>query len=66
MQKQHKDLKLPFSILDGNGMHHTFGVDGLPRIVVVDGEGVVRAASTGWGVYTPAEVHEQVKACMKK
>jgi hypothetical protein len=66
VQKQHKDMKLPFPILDGNSMHEMFGVDALPRLVVVDGEGVVRWTATGWGLHTPAEIEEQLQHWMKK
>jgi peroxiredoxin len=66
VQKQHKEMKLPFPILDGNSMHEMFGVDALPRLVVVDGEGVVRWTATGWGLHTPAEIEEQLQRWMKK
>jgi peroxiredoxin len=66
VQKQHKEMKLPFPILDGNSMHQMFGVDALPRFVVLDGEGVVRLTTTGWGPHTPAEVDGQLQRWMKK
>jgi hypothetical protein len=60
-QKQHKEMALPFSILDGNGLLQFFEVEALPRLVVIDGQGIVRAASTGWGLHTPGEVNAQVQ-----
>src|SRR5581483_10408807 len=55
-RKQHADLHLPFPILDGQGMRLTFGVEATPRLVVLDGDGIVRAATTGWGYQTPTEM----------
>jgi hypothetical protein len=54
-------MNLPFSILDGNGLIQVFAVDALPRLVVLDGQGVVRAASTGWGQHTTGEVSAEVQ-----
>jgi hypothetical protein len=66
IQKLHREMKLPCPILNGNGMHQMFGVDGLPHFVVVDGDGVIRSISTGWGTHTPAEQEEQLQRCLKK
>ncbi|HYV34234.1 MAG TPA: hypothetical protein VE988_00935 [Gemmataceae bacterium] len=60
-QKQHKEMNLPFTILDGNGLVQFFGVEYLPRIVVLDGQGVVRLANTGWGAHIPGEVQTHVQ-----
>jgi hypothetical protein len=65
-QKQHKEMKLPFSIHDGNGMLHLFGVEALPRLVVLDAKGLVRGSWTGWGTHTTAEVNEQLRKAMTK
>jgi peroxiredoxin len=65
-RKQHADWKLPFPVLDGKGLHTTFGVDGTPRLIVLDGEGVLRYAVTGWGAHTPGEVTEELRRCMRK
>ena len=43
-----------------------FGVDGTPRFVVLDGQGIVRAAWTGWGMHTAAEVSQQLEKWMGK
>jgi hypothetical protein len=66
VEKQRKEMKLPFAVLDGSGMHQTFGVDGLPRLVVLDGDGVLRLGTTGWGTHTAAELTEQIQKCKKK
>ncbi len=65
-RKQHHDLRLPFPILDGQGMRLTFGVEATPRLVLLDGDGVVRAAMTGWGYQTPGEIVEVLKRCQER
>ena len=65
-RKQHADMKLPFPILDGQGMRLTFGVDATPRFALLDGEGILRYASTGWGAHTPHEITAEVGRCLAK
>ncbi|MSQ96838.1 MAG: redoxin domain-containing protein [Gemmataceae bacterium] len=65
-RKQHKDMRLPFPILDGNAMRLTFGADQTPRFVVVDSEGLVRLTLTGWGYHTPYEIDEALQKCQKR
>ncbi len=65
-RKQHKDMRLPFTILDGNAMRLTFGAQETPRFVVVDSDGLVRATLTGWGFHTPYEIDEVLQKCLKK
>ena len=60
VRRQHADMKLPFPILDGNGLHVTFAVEATPRLLVLDGEGIVRAAYTGWGPQIPGEVEAEI------
>ena len=64
--KQHRQLRLPFPILDGQGMRRTFGAELTPRLVVLDGEGFVRLTQTGWGYQTPQEIQEVLQRCEKK
>jgi peroxiredoxin len=63
---QHKDMKLSFPILDGNGLRLTFGADQTPRFVVVDSNGLVRLAQTGWGFQTPYEIDEALERWLTK
>jgi peroxiredoxin len=65
-RKQHAELRLPFAVLDGKGLHLTFGVDDTPRLIVLDGEGILRFAATGWGIQTPEEITEELVRCMAK
>lgn len=66
VRQQHTDLRLPFALLDGKGLHHTFGVDDTPRLVVLDGEGILRFAVTGWGINTSTEIAEELVRCMPR
>jgi peroxiredoxin len=61
---QHDSLQLSFPILAGTGLRQTYDVASTPKFVVIDGEGVVRAAFTGWGQETPDEVSEELKRCL--
>jgi hypothetical protein len=47
-------------------MRVTFGAVETPRFVVLDGDGVVRLAETGWGFHTPHEIAEMLQRCQKK
>jgi peroxiredoxin len=59
--KQHDEMHLSFPVLDGSGLHQTFGVDGTPRLVVLDGDGIFRGGYTGWGAHTPREVTAELE-----
>src|ERR1019366_4165371 len=58
VRKQHSQMRLSFPILDGNGLRLSFGAEQTPRFVVVDAQGLVRLAQTGWGFQTPSEIDE--------
>jgi peroxiredoxin len=66
VRKQHVDLKLAFPILDGNGMRLTFGATQTPRFIILDSQGLVRFAQTGWGVHTSTEIEEILERALKK
>ena len=59
-------MKLAFPILDGNGLRLTLGADQTPRFVIIDSEGLVRLAQTGWGFQTAYELDEVLQRCLKK
>ncbi|MCI0685173.1 MAG: redoxin domain-containing protein [Gemmataceae bacterium] len=65
-RKQHGDLQLPFPVLDGGGMRLTFGVSATPRLVLLDPEGYVRAAHTGWGFHVPREIEDELNRWLRK
>jgi hypothetical protein len=64
--KQQRDLRLPFDILDGHGMRLTFGADATPRLVLLDGSGVVHTMQTGWGPHVPREIEDELGRLLKK
>ncbi|MCI0378613.1 MAG: peroxiredoxin family protein [Gemmataceae bacterium] len=66
VRKQHADMKLPFPVHDGHGLKLTFGVDATPRLLVIDGDGFLRQAITGWGFHVPGEILDDLKRCLPK
>jgi peroxiredoxin len=66
VRRQHEQMQLTFPILDGRGLHQTYGVDATPRLVVIDGDGIYRGGFTGWGVQTPREVCEELQRWLPK
>ena len=65
-RKQRADLKLTVPLLDGSGLRTSYNVDGTPKLMLLDGKGVVRGDFTGWGRETPDEVLEELGRCGKK
>ncbi len=61
-QQQKMGLKLP--ILDGRGLRISYGVDSTPRLVVIDKDGIIRGAYTGWGAGTAREVLEEIQRAL--
>jgi thioredoxin-related protein len=61
VHKQHDSLQLSFTLLNGRGLRQTYAVESTPKIVVIDGKGIVRAAFSGWGRETADDVREEVK-----
>jgi peroxiredoxin len=66
VRKQHEEMRLSFPILDGHGLLLTYGVSETPRLVVIDGEGILRGGYTGWGAHTPREVGEELQRCLPR
>jgi hypothetical protein len=64
--RQHAERNLPFPILDGRGLHRAFGVDATPRFVVLDKEGILRAACTGWSLENIRDMESEVRRCLEK
>ena len=55
-RKQRADLKLTVPVLDGSGLRISYDVDGTPKLMLLDADGVLRGEYTGWGRETPDEV----------
>src|SRR5262249_55957962 len=66
VKQQHREMLLPFAILDGRAMHLTFGVDATPRLVLLDSEGIARHAHTGWGAHVPRELEAELRLWLRK
>jgi len=66
VRKQHASLQLSFRVLDGNGLHVTYGVEATPRLVLVDADGMVRGLYTGWGAQSSREVTEELQGLLPK
>ena len=64
--RQHAEWKLPFPILDGRGLHRTFGVDATPRLIVLNQEGVLQVACTGWSRENTRDIDSEVRRCLGK
>jgi peroxiredoxin len=63
---QHKELRLTFPILDGGGLRLSYGATETPRFIVIDGEGAVVLAETGWGYHTPTVIEAALRQCQKR
>jgi len=64
VHRQQEALQLAFPLVDGSGLRQTYAVDSTPKLVVIDGKGIVRAAFTGWGHETSDDVTHEVKRCL--
>jgi peroxiredoxin len=56
-------LNLTFPALAGGSLKQSYGVEATPRIVILDAEGVVRGAFTGWGPEVPPSLEDVIKKC---
>ena len=59
--EQRTALKLSFPILHGAGLRISYAVQTTPHLVLIDANGTVRAAYTGWGRETSAEVLAELR-----
>ena len=66
VRKEYEEMHLTFPVLDGSGLHQTYSVDATPRLVVIDGDGVLHGGYTGWGIHTPHEVGAELQRCLEK
>jgi hypothetical protein len=66
VRREHTELHVTFPVGDGRGLHVLFGVTATPRMVLLDGQGVVQGAYTGWGPPTPGEVEGDLAHVLPK
>jgi peroxiredoxin len=60
-RRQHAEFKLPFTVLDGHGLHTTLGVEATPRLILLDSDGIARGAYSGWGLQIPGEIQRELQ-----
>jgi peroxiredoxin len=58
--KQRADMHLEFPILAGNGLRLSYALDTTPKLVVIDGAGMVRCSLVGWGPETAATITDEL------
>ena len=63
VQRVEAMLNLTFPALAGGSLRQSYGVEATPRLVVLDGAGVVRGAFTGWGPEVPPSLDDVLKKC---
>jgi len=61
VRHQQEELQLSFPLIKGTGLRQSYAVETTPKIVVIDGAGVVRGTFTGWGRETADDVSEELK-----
>ncbi len=65
-QRQHAEMKLPFSIFEGSALRLAFAVEATPRFIVLDGDGILRATTTGWSRHVGDELLDELRRCSSK
>jgi peroxiredoxin len=61
VRKQRADLNLTVPAISGVGLRISYNVEATPKLVLLDGQEIVRGMWTGWGPQTPHEVLEELK-----
>jgi peroxiredoxin len=63
VRRQRDELGLTIPLLSGSGLRGSFGIQSTPKIVVLDGNNVIRGEYSGWawGGETAREVREELK-----
>ena len=54
-------LFLGFPLLNGTGLRRSYVLEATPKMVLLDGAGVVRGTYLGWGNEIPLEVIDELK-----
>jgi hypothetical protein len=65
VKKQLADLKVSIPVLHGGGLRVSYSVETTPKLVLIDGGGIVRGDWLGWGQETSDEVMAELKQWMK-
>lgn len=64
IRQQQEELRLGFPVLSGKGLRHLYAVEVTPKLLVLDGHGIVRGIFEGWGLETPASVLGELRRCL--
>jgi peroxiredoxin len=59
--RQRAALGVTLPILSGNGLRISYDVETTPKMILLDGQGILRGSYLGWGRETPAEIAEELK-----
>jgi hypothetical protein len=57
--QREKAWKMP--VLNGTGLRISYDVDCIPKLVLIDADGVVQGSVVGWGSETPSELEAELK-----
>jgi hypothetical protein len=49
LRAQYEEFRLTFPVASGRPLRQRYAVDATPRLIVLDADGYVRSAITGWG-----------------
>ena len=52
VRRQRAELKLTMPLFDGRGLRQSYAVEGTPKLMVIDADGMLRGAWVGWGEET--------------
>lgn len=66
VQRQHEALSLTFPMVNALALKQTYAVESTPKIVLIDANGIVRSAYTGWGREMPDEIGEELKRWLEQ
>jgi peroxiredoxin len=63
VSQEYGEWQLGIPIGSGLGLRHSYDVEATPKIVIIDGSGIVRRTFVGWGSEIPHLVSEELTAC---
>lgn len=59
--QQRNELGVDFPIVAGADLRSAYGVDVTPKLIVIDGDGMIRRTFEGWGDETPELIREELR-----
>jgi peroxiredoxin len=63
VSQEYAEWRVGIPIGSGLGLRHSYDVEATPKIVIIDGSGIVRRTFIGWGSEMPHLVSEELTAC---